>query len=212
MAQLMDRFRTKMESMIDRLAQTNARLTSKLHTQRFGVVDPKAPGGPTYHTAMKSSWIRSYAYDPRTKTLFMTTLKGKTYSWSDIDANTAALCENGMASCRTADPTGMRRWWPDKTPSLGAAFWQHLRGKTVGAGAGAGAAKKKGQAIGYIDVDLGGHDNSSSGFDSTSGGYTYVPKGGFNNTARVGRPTKLQTTAKKFAWTAQQKKKRGGYT
>jgi hypothetical protein len=33
----------------------------------------------------------------------------------------------GKASCHTDDETGRMRWWPTKTPSLGAFFNQHIR-------------------------------------------------------------------------------------
>lgn len=37
----------------------------------------------------------------------------------------------GNARCKTDDPTGMKRWWKTKTPSVGAAVWKYLRRRNV---------------------------------------------------------------------------------
>lgn len=76
---------------------------------------------------ISSSWISTYSYDPYTKVLYMVT-RGKMYSWFNVSEETAQKVLEGQASCRTDDPTGQGRWFVGKTPSLGAAFWQLLKG------------------------------------------------------------------------------------
>lgn len=120
-----------MEAFENRLSQASARVQSKVRTERLTVYDPKT----NETTRMKSSWIRSFAYDNRTQKLYMTVHTGKTYSWDNIDPMMASQILRGDASCTTEDPTGKRRWWISKNPSLGAAFWQYLKnfsgGKTT---------------------------------------------------------------------------------
>ncbi len=37
----------------------------------------------------------------------------------------------GQARCKTDDPTGLHRWWKNKSPSVGAAVWKYLRNTNV---------------------------------------------------------------------------------
>lgn len=73
-----------------------------------------------------SSWIRFYEYNQNTGILKMYLLSGRVYTWTDVSVDVAKNVLIGNAVCRTRDPSGRSRWVPNKTPSLGAAYWQYL--------------------------------------------------------------------------------------
>lgn len=123
MPSLADKMRKKLASIEDRIFAGSAKLRSKVLTQRVNYLNEQG----TLISGAKSSWIRSYAFDNRTKTLYMTTHKGKTYSWNNLPDSIAVQVLNGLAVCTTNDPSGKHRWFVGKTPSLGAAFWQILK-------------------------------------------------------------------------------------
>lgn len=123
MGRLAELFRKKLARMEDKLYQLSASTQSKIKTQRLSYEDQ-------HHVPQmnkKSSWVRSYAWDDHTHTLYMTTQRGQTYSWANIDFATSEKVKAGLAICRTSDPTGQNRWFVGKHPSLGAAFWQILK-------------------------------------------------------------------------------------
>jgi hypothetical protein len=121
MPTLADQMRRKLEAMRNRVTAKGAKFTSKVITQRTVWMHPTLGYQET-----KSSWIRSYAYDKYSQTLYMTVHTGKTYQWNGVPEALAHLVRNGLARCTTDDPTGKHRWAPGKYPSLGAAYWQYL--------------------------------------------------------------------------------------
>lgn len=123
MPSLADKMRKKLASIEDRIYAGSAKLRSKVLTQRVNYLNQQG----TLVSGAKSSWIRAYAFDNHTKTLYMTTHKGKTYEWKNLPDSIAVQVVNGLASCTTDDPTGKKRWFVGKNPSLGAAFWQILK-------------------------------------------------------------------------------------
>lgn len=79
---------------------------------------------------MKSSWVEWFEYDENTRVFSMKTVNTDIiYTWEGVDPKTADKALYGRASCRTADKrkNGPKRWWPNKNPSLGAAFWYILK-------------------------------------------------------------------------------------
>jgi hypothetical protein len=123
MPSLADKMRQKLAAIEDRIYAGSAKLRSKVLTQRVNYLNQQG----TLVSGAKSSWIRAYAFDNHTKTLYMTTHKGKTYEWKNLPDSIAVQVVNGLASCTTDDPTGKKRWFVGKNPSLGAAFWQILK-------------------------------------------------------------------------------------
>lgn len=83
---------------------------------------------------MPSSWVDSLGYDEPTMTL-KATLNGKDYFWRPVAKSVFLLWESGLATCRTNDHSGKKRWYKGKNPSLGAMWWRsvkkHLVGKRV---------------------------------------------------------------------------------
>jgi hypothetical protein len=133
MGRLAEIMRKKLARLEEKLTKFSAATRSKIRTQYVDVVDPQ---GKLQH--IQSSWIRSFAYDNFTHTLFMTVHTGKTYSWANVPVDIAALVIRGEATCGAngrgfkngryvGDPTGRNRWWFGKNPSLGAAYWEYLK-------------------------------------------------------------------------------------
>lgn len=83
---------------------------------------------------MPSSWVDQLGYDPSTLTL-TAVLSGKQYYWRPVPESVYLLWEKGLNSCKTNDPTGQKRWYRGKNPSLGATWWKtimrNLAGKRV---------------------------------------------------------------------------------
>ena len=181
MGRFSERLMEKLERTKDKLFKSKAKLASKMHTQRFSYANP-ITGKISQHKA--SSWIRSFTYEERTQTLYMTVHKGKTYSWDNVPPAIALKALQGQAACTTNDPTGKARWWIDKTPSLGAAFWQIMkpfrRSQQMNPPAIGGVA--------YLDI-----------IDEVDPRYAITVK----HTGR-GRPTKSEEKAK-FGWAGRYK-------
>jgi len=68
-----------------------------------------------------SSWVGPIGYDPDTKIL-VAQLYAKWEGWRDVTPSEWELWLRAADACRTNDPTGRDRYWPGKTPSLGATW------------------------------------------------------------------------------------------
>jgi len=169
MGKIAEIMRKKLERMGDVLHRASASFRSKVHTQRLDVINI---GGEL--ESMKSSWIRSFAYDNRTKTLFMTVHTGKTYSFPNIDPIIAQKCMQGQAKCKSTGSTNKGRWWVNKSPSLGAAYWKYLRTQL-------GTPTPVSNPYFDILTDVSASDVN----------YGYIPKG-------KGRPTKAEDKQRRF--------------
>jgi hypothetical protein len=76
-----------------------------------------------------SSWIRAVDYDMNTGRLDIK-MNQKWYSFHNVSVRNYQKFINAKVSCVTDDPTGQRRWWKGKKPSLGAAYHRYI--KTTG--------------------------------------------------------------------------------
>jgi hypothetical protein len=172
---VIDRIRLKMEAIEAKISKASAKVQSKVRTQRVNYLDNQ--GEAQMHK--KSSWVRAFAFDKKTKTLYMTTHQGKTYSWPDIPDSLAIQVLNGLASCTTDDPSGKNRWFIGKSPSLGAAFWQLLKPLTRM------NVKTPPTVMDYMDILNEGYETRYN----------------VDITKKRGRPTKSLRDARDFGWT-----------
>jgi hypothetical protein len=150
---------------------------------------------------MRSSWVEWFEYDENTR-VFTMKVKGNNtlYTWDNIDPRTALLAQRG-ATCKTDDPTGKRRWWPNKQNSLGAAYWYILKNHTVKASPAYATAQYTTNTT--ADNTMGG------GYDIYAGGFEMTGKKKFREEQtgqpyygppKKGRPTKAQAQKAKFGW------------
>jgi hypothetical protein len=191
------KLRKFLEKVEAKLYQGSAKLRSKIKTEYQDVVVPASISatGRKELAHMKSSWIRSFQYDTHTRTLYMTTHKGKTYSWENVEPEIASEVTKGMAKCKTNDPSGKNRWWVDKEPSLGAAYWQILvpyygRNRVLSPTMIL-AMKPSATAQDYLDIMKEG----------------YQPMYNVDMTRKVGRPKKTMQKARDFGWAGRYNKK-----
>ena len=120
--------RGRIAAKVKRGVQSKSAAVLRSHrTKTFAIVYPQT--GRV--NRMPSSWIKSFAYDQINQKMFMTVKTGRTYTWDNIDPNTASHVIKGDASCITNDKERRKRWWVSKTPSLGAAYWHYLSGNRV---------------------------------------------------------------------------------
>lgn len=77
-----------------------------------------------------SSWVHKIGYDPKTKTL-SAKLGRRMYYWSPIEQDEFDEWARADYKCRTDDPSGRRRWYPDKTPSMGATWHQFVKSRVI---------------------------------------------------------------------------------
>jgi len=80
-------------------------------------------------TAVPSSNIWQIGYDMTTKILIVDFNSGARYRFFEVPMQVADLLFAGAASCRTTGSSKWGRWHKGKNPSIGAAFWQHIRGR-----------------------------------------------------------------------------------
>ena len=189
--QLLDRIRKKLEKFETTVSKLSAKTQTKVRTQRVDVVIPAniSSTGAKEVARMRSSWIRNFTYDNRSRILYMTTHKGKTYSWENIEPELAWNCIRGNATCTTNDK--QKRWWVGKNPSLGRAYWDYLRQLTPH------ITKPHYPAMNpYFDILDEGHTPSYNVDISRKG--------------KKGRPTKDEQKARDFGWAGRYKKKSTG--
>jgi len=117
-------FRRQRTPLATRVRRSLSRAVSAVSSQRVLVSTPEGE-----LKKMASSWIRKYDYNNETRVLTLITKDGRRYTWNGIDSDTAGKILRGDAIARTNDPSGRRRWWINKTPSLGAAYWTFLEGR-----------------------------------------------------------------------------------
>jgi hypothetical protein len=70
---------------------------------------------------MSSSWVGPIGYDVDTQIL-VANLYGKWEAWRGVSPSEWALWLKAADACKTNDPTGRDRYWPGKSPSLGATW------------------------------------------------------------------------------------------
>jgi hypothetical protein len=126
---VMERIRLMKERIDNKIHSLSARIQTKVNTQRVDVVvPPQITGGGSELSSMQSSWVRNFTYDNHNQVLYMTTKKGRTYTWQNVPVDIAWECIRGNATCTTDDLK--KRWWVGKSPSLGAAYWTYLHNKS----------------------------------------------------------------------------------
>jgi hypothetical protein len=186
MPSVADRVRKKLEKFEQRISQLSAKTQSKVRTQRVDVIVPDhiSNSGQKEVASMRSSWIRNFTYDNSNHTLYMTTHKGKTYSWDNIDPDLAWQCIRGNAACTTNDR--LKRWWIGKNPSLGAAYWTYLRNLTP-------------------HVTQPQYPAANPYFDIMDEGYTPRYNVDISRKGKKGRPTKEEDRSRKFGWAGRYK-------
>jgi len=79
---------------------------------------------------INSSNVYGVQYDFKKKNLLVRFNNGSVYAY-DAPPQLYNLVAGGRASATTDDKRKPMRWWKSKTPSLGAAVWQHLRNTGV---------------------------------------------------------------------------------
>jgi len=79
---------------------------------------------------INSSNVYGVQYDFKKKNLLVRFNNGAVYAY-DAPPQLYNLVAGGRASATTDDKRKPMRWWRSKTPSLGAAVWQHLRNTGV---------------------------------------------------------------------------------
>ena len=186
---IQQRYNAKLREMEARVHAQDPKRRSQEEVQTVESVDPLEGVLRT----KASSWVRGYAYDNNRQIMYMTTHTGKTYAFNNIDVLTAQKIRRAAAECHTTDPTGSRRWWQTKEPSLGAAYWQYL----------SSVPRRSISEVNAAEARKRARKQKRMQRNRPKARYMGGMKSRRAKAPKRGRPTKFEDKRRRFGWTKQ---------
>lgn len=83
--------------------------------------------GDIQQTDINSSNVWGTAYDPRTNKMKVRFHNGSEYEYDGVPINIYRAVISGNAAAKTLGQNQYGRWWPTKSPSIGAALNQYVK-------------------------------------------------------------------------------------
>jgi len=82
-------------------------------------------------TELESAVIEEHAYSPDSRVALLKFRKGPWYGYKDVGPGIYKKLAKGKGTAKTTGESDGRKWWKGKNPSIGAAFWKHIRDKNL---------------------------------------------------------------------------------